>query len=1087
MLSKFGAQILIAVISLLVAGCNVQVLEPSSPSGNNQTTTGGGGNNQTTTPPDLVFKYSGTFSQVSLYDGLEDGSGWVDSATSANAKFSNPNLVTSDGTNLYVVDTNTDYVAIREISIATGAVTTLTDSISNSALLISSILMDIEGIATDGTYVYVTDATYNYYNNTVDNEIVQILIADPTNVSVLAGAAEPNDGSSIIEQEGTGSSANFAAPGALLVYGSNLFVADGATNWGGGPGGYGYCTVFRVSLASGTRGQVSYVINSPDGCYPGGDGGSTPTTTSDLAAPLGLAAMGSTSDPTIYVLQSAYANYQSTPLISQITTAVSSPSLSELSTLTTNVGSFVGSATGLSMFGDGTNLYLTGEEDSTGTSQMFKADLMSNTVSVLAGQTGSGYVNATGAAALFSDTGIQGVAAGGNFYVADGDNFAVRKVTPAGVVTTFAGVAPNGDPTSSVFSSPHAVVVVNGTSYVADFGNNVIDKVTSDGTVTAFVGDGTCPVSTPADATGTAAEICEPEGITSDGTNLYIADSGDNLIRKVVIATGAVTTLAGSYDNGGYWQDGTGTGAYFNVPWGITISLDKTTLYITENGNWIVRKIVISSQVVTTIAGGGGTCSPTIASQCGTGSTNGNGTAALFESPEGITTDGSNLYVADAEAIRQISLSGPNAVTTLAGGDVGGFQDGTGGAAAFSAPFGLAISSDLKTLYVADNVNNLIRQIVIATGVVTTVDHSGETSAGTTVSDTGGFYRPAGVFYSSGSLYVVSDDATLRVLTFANQTITTLAGSPYNAYSGLLDGSTGIGTFIKGGQLTTDGTNIYMTDGNLVREISLSTGVISTIAGRAYNYSGFSDGVGLDAGFNSPTGITTDGTSLYVVDSTNQAIRKVNIATGKVTTISALGAAAGGIATNGYHLYFTLGNQIYQENMDGTSMQLFAGGYGSGFQDGSAFSAEFGSALGSIVTDDVNLYVVDSGNFAIRQINLASGTVTTLAGGTQGYQNGTGTSGWFQSGMGAIATDGVNVYVTDGGNYAIREISISGGTVSSMIYASRGAYSGQGDGLLASSSVVDPTGLVCTAQGLFMMDSVPSGGTYTAAALRQIH
>ena len=121
-------------------------------------------------------------------------------------------------------------------------------------------------------------------------------------------------------------------------------------------------------------------------------------------------------------------------------------------------------------------------------------------------------------------------------------------------------------------------------------------------------------------------------GITTDGTNLYVADRNNNLIRQIVISTGAVTTVAGTGSSGS--ANGTGTSASFHYPRGITT--DGTNLYVVDSSNHLIRKIVISTGAVTTVAGTGSS-----------GSADGTGTSASFSYPIGITTDGTNLYVAE--------------------------------------------------------------------------------------------------------------------------------------------------------------------------------------------------------------------------------------------------------------------------------------------------------------------------------------------------------------------------------------------------------------------------------------------------------
>ena len=144
------------------------------------------------------------------------------------------------------------------------------------------------------------------------------------------------------------------------------------------------------------------------------------------------------------------------------------------------------------------------------------------------------------------------------------------------------------------------------------------------------------------DDTGTAARFYIPHSITTDGTNLYVADSYNHTIRQIVIATGEVTTLAGTAGSPGS-TDGVGAVALFNSPVGITS--DGTNLYVADNYSTI-RQIVIATSVVTTLAGTAGV----------SGSDDGTGASAQFDYPYGITTNGTNLYVADTNnhTIRQI-------------------------------------------------------------------------------------------------------------------------------------------------------------------------------------------------------------------------------------------------------------------------------------------------------------------------------------------------------------------------------------------------------------------------------------------------
>src|SRR3972149_4112224 len=158
-----------------------------------------------------------------------------------------------------------------------------------------------------------------------------------------------------------------------------------------------------------------------------------------------------------------------------------------------------------------------------------------------------------------------------------------------------------------------------------------LNLTSTNGVVTTFAGSTT---SGSTDATGTSARFYYPTGITTEGTNLFVADYGNYAIRKIVISTGVVTTIAGSAGSSGS-TNATGTSARFYNSTGITT--DGTNLFVADYNNYTIRKIVISTGVVTTIAGSAGL----------TGSTDATGTSARFNYPQGISTDGTNLYVAD--------------------------------------------------------------------------------------------------------------------------------------------------------------------------------------------------------------------------------------------------------------------------------------------------------------------------------------------------------------------------------------------------------------------------------------------------------
>jgi sugar lactone lactonase YvrE len=257
-------------------------------------------------------------------------------------------------------------------------------------------------------------------------------------------------------------------------------------------------------------------------------------------------------------------------------------------------------------------------------------------VTTLAGTAGiSGSTDATGTDATFYNPDGVAVDASGTVYVADSGNHLIRKITSAGVVTTLAGTGSpgraNGTGTAASFNYPTRVVLdAGGTLYVSDTLNSLIRKITAAGVVTTLAGSGSTGST---DGTGTAASFGNPQDLAVDASGtVYVADTGNNLIRKIT-AAGVVTTLAGSGRAGS--TNATGTAASFDTPYGVAVD-SSGTLYVSDTGNNLIRKITAAG-VVTTLAGSGSA-----------GSTNGTGTAASFSTPSGLTMDASGaLYVAD--------------------------------------------------------------------------------------------------------------------------------------------------------------------------------------------------------------------------------------------------------------------------------------------------------------------------------------------------------------------------------------------------------------------------------------------------------
>ncbi|MGA3129614.1 MAG: NHL repeat-containing protein [Terracidiphilus sp.] len=319
-------------------------------------------------------------------------------------------------------------------------------------------------------------------------------------------------------------------------------------------------------------------------------------------------------------------------------------------------------------------------------------------------------MSAFAAAANFSLTTGIATDSTGAVYVANSHN-TILKITHAGVVMTFAGkpdVRGNADGIGSAARFFYPIgIATDGVAnvYVADKVSNTIRKITPMGAVTTLAG--TAGVTGHADGTGGNASFSSPVGVATDSLgNIYVADSGNNTIRKVT-PTGVVTTIAGLAGVSGE-LDGIGAAARFTAPYSLATD-SAGNLFVAEMSSHIIRKITLAG-VVTTLAGKAGEA----------GHADGVGADATFSSPHGVATDkAGNVYVADSgnNTIREVTPTG--VVTTIAGlagaGDSGEF-DGIGAAATFLQPMAIATDSAGNVLVLeADNIRR-----VAPTGAVTT-------------------------------------------------------------------------------------------------------------------------------------------------------------------------------------------------------------------------------------------------------------------------------------------------------------------------------------------------------------------------------
>jgi len=328
--------------------------------------------------------------------------------------------------------------------------------------------------------------------------------------------------------------------------------------------------------------------------------------------------------------------------------------------------------------------------------------IISLTTSTLAGSGSPGSDDGMGTAATFNQPWSCAYGPDGYLYVADSYNNKIRKIKIDGTVSTVAGTGAKGNTDGAgaitTFDTPYGIAVDNsGNIFVSDIGTDNIRKITPGGTVSTFAGSPTGRIGSN-DGNDTTASFHNPLGLVTDANgNVYVADGGNNSIRKIT-AAGVVSTIAGTGFAGA--ANGSASTATFNAP--LCLAIDGSgNLYVTEMNNYDIRKIDAGGNV-TTIAGTGQA-----------GSSDGQGTSAAFNFPVGIVSDGQgNLFVTDNGygTIRMITSTG--FVATVAGNGIGTSTDGVGIGSGFSNPLGMAIDPN-GNLYVCDNASNKIRKVVI--------------------------------------------------------------------------------------------------------------------------------------------------------------------------------------------------------------------------------------------------------------------------------------------------------------------------------------------------------------------------------------
>ncbi len=612
----------------------------------------------------------------------------------------------------------------------------------------------------------------------------------------------------------------------------------------------------------------------------------------------------------------------------------------------------------------------------------------------------------------------------GNIYFTTAN--CVFKVDAAGMLTRVAGrsavqgYAGDGGPaTEAQLNNPQGVALdAAGNLYIADLGNSVIRRVAPNGIITTVAGDGSGAYAIAVDAAG----------------NLYVAAGGANLIRTIA-PSGATTIVAGNGDGGYSGDGGPATAARLFGPYGVAV--DATgNLYIADSGNHAIRKVAADGTIAT-VAGNG------TAGYAGDGWSAAN---ALLDFPYSVAVDAAgNLYIADFSnnVIRKVGANGM--IATVAGTGAAGYS-GDGGpatSARLSEPGGVALGAG--SLYITDFRNSVIRKV--ANGGITTVAGNGIPG----FSGDGGPATSAQLSWpsgeavdSAGNLYIAdtNNNAIRRVA--ADGSITTVAGKGTPGYSG--DGGQAAGAQVShpwGVALDGNG-NLFIADsGNFVIRKLAPNGVITTVAGNGTpGYSG-DGGPATRAQLGQQIyGLAADAAgNLYIPDAGNSVIRKVDAASGIITTLAGRGTRGysgdGGPATSAqlnqpYRVAVDTAGNVFVADFGNAAIRLVAptgiittvagnGTWGTSGDGGPATSAQLDGPWGIAVDAAGNLYIGDWTDGLVRKVAAATCVITTIAGNVSGGNPGNGGPATaVQVSPEGLAVDAAgNVYVADSGSNVI--------------------------------------------------------------------
>ncbi len=591
----------------------------------------------------------------------------------------------------------------------------------------------------------------------------------------------------------------------------------------------------------------------------------------------------------------------------------------------------------------------------------------------------------------------------GNLYVVDESTYCVREIDHStGIITTVAGRGgwwgfggDGGPATAAYFNNPIAIAIDSANNlYISDYSNNRIRKVMAgSGIINTIAGSDSIHYTHDSIAADTG-RINGPAGLALDKKgNVYFVDQNNCRIRMLDTTNHIIYTLSGG--NAGFSGDG-GPAPKARFWYPIGIALDSLgNIYIGDTYDNRIREITRTNDTINTVCGNGWSA---FAGDGGPAAT-----AEVYQ-PRYLSFDKrGNLFFGDIGNNRVREINNSDTINTISGDGMPGYNGNNIAALSsqLSNPTNI-VSDDSGNIYVSDNGNNMIRKVDAASGKILKI-------AGTGRGGYGGDGGPAGKALLSGPLGMAINDSgdivfadeyneRIRKISHSTNTITTIAGNGSAGYAGNGGEATSAKLFYPADIAIDSKGDIYIADmiNDRIREVN-TFGIMKLTAGNGYNSNNWGGGFSGDGGsaiiaeLDQPQSVAFDNSgNLYIADTWNYRVRKVDMSNGIITTVA--------------------GNGTWGYSGDG----------------GPATAAQISPPTCIRFDPYGNLYIADFYNNAIREVSVWDSSITTVAGtGTQNYggDGGPAISAYLDLPHGICFDIPGNMYIADYGNNRIREIT----------------------------------------------------------------